>query len=319
MENKTCPQCKKIYKNRTKFCSRKCYAKSMLGKSKKTLYHKVCDFCKKDFITKQSFSKFCSKECQRKNYLNLHPTKKEKIKKICPVCRSAFIGNSRKKYCSVNCYHKFYYKRINIPEKSCCVCGNKIKAKSRSAKTCSNKCWQKNKLKNMSELEKIEKRKKANIYYHKKNIRCVILKKCCFCGVDYKTLNKKQIYCSSSCSTKKYRSKDDVKIMRTIESQKRQRHKKDSFNNFTYLDWLFCVNYFNNKCAYCGKYFKKLQQDHYYPFKLGGKYIKTNIVPSCNSCNSSKNCKKPKEWIKKKFLNANEIISNIEKYFLIVK
>lgn len=54
-------------------------------------------------------------------------------------------------------------------------------------------------------------------------------------------------------------------------------------------DWNYC-------CAYCGKLFNDLTQDHVIPLSKGGIDSIENIVPACKSCNSSKGNKDLKEW-----------------------
>lgn len=51
-----------------------------------------------------------------------------------------------------------------------------------------------------------------------------------------------------------------------------------------------CIEFFEYKCAYCGKVNKSdlLHQESVVPFSMGGGYERNNIVPSCKSCNSHK-------------------------------
>lgn len=45
------------------------------------------------------------------------------------------------------------------------------------------------------------------------------------------------------------------------------------------------------KCAYCGCHAPVLELDHVVPLARGGIHDRTNIVPACKSCNSSKGAK----------------------------
>ena len=63
--------------------------------------------------------------------------------------------------------------------------------------------------------------------------------------------------------------------------------KKATVVNYTPHDWEMCKEYFDNKCAYCGKALP-LHQDHFIPNSKAGEYTVNNIVPACKSCNSSK-------------------------------
>lgn len=79
--------------------------------------------------------------------------------------------------------------------------------------------------------------------------------------------------------------------------QKRRAIKRKSpFNDFSLDEWEECLSYFNHECAYCGKAVKVLDQEHVTPISKGGSNTKTNIVPSCGSCNSSKGNKTIFEW-----------------------
>lgn len=55
----------------------------------------------------------------------------------------------------------------------------------------------------------------------------------------------------------------------------------------TVRQWKDIKQYFNNKCAYCGKE-KILTQDHFIAVNNGGEYTHNNIIPACKSCNCSK-------------------------------
>ncbi len=50
------------------------------------------------------------------------------------------------------------------------------------------------------------------------------------------------------------------------------------------------------KCSYCGSN-KKLELDHIFPQKLGGKDAGDNLIYACKSCNSSKGKKDLMEWM----------------------
>lgn len=84
------------------------------------------------------------------------------------------------------------------------------------------------------------------------------------------------------------------------ELSKIRKHRKRSVvSDFTPFEWKECTNYFNNECCYCGSKSDKLEQDHFIPVAKKGPYTKTNIVPACGSCNSSKNDRDFFEWYPK--------------------
>lgn len=105
-----------------------------------------------------------------------------------------------------------------------------------------------------------------------------------------------------------YRNKNRT----NIHSQKR-RHKYKDFDGMTYEEWEHTLEYFNRQCAYCGEG-KKLTFDHVHPFSKGGDFIKSNIVPACISCNSSKNSRDIEEWYRDKDFYRKERRVKINKF-----
>lgn len=78
--------------------------------------------------------------------------------------------------------------------------------------------------------------------------------------------------------------------------RRRARKNKSPFNDFTTDQWEACLDAFDNTCAYCGKNTEVLEQEHVIPISRGGSNTKTNIIPSCGSCNYSKGAKTMFEW-----------------------
>jgi 5-methylcytosine-specific restriction endonuclease McrA len=60
--------------------------------------------------------------------------------------------------------------------------------------------------------------------------------------------------------------------------------------------WVRALNYFGNRCAYCGAESEVLHQEHFIPCVAGGGLTVTNIVPACPKCNLSKKDAVPTEW-----------------------
>jgi 5-methylcytosine-specific restriction endonuclease McrA len=106
--------------------------------------------------------------------------------------------------------------------------------------------------------------------------------------------NKERI----KAAVKQYRlkNKEKTKVSKVISYNRREAIKKSLEHTFTKKEWLACLNYFNNKCAYCGSESSMLQQDHVIPVSKNGPYVLDNIVPACGSCNSSKNNKLISDW-----------------------
>jgi len=105
----------------------------------------------------------------------------------------------------------------------------------------------------------------------------------------YYELNKEQV----NKSVKKYR--ESHKAQYNIAGQRYRAKKKLLLNTLTFEQWENIKIYFNNRCAYCNKKLP-LAQDHFIPLSKDGEYTNNNIIPSCKSCNSSKNNKLFREW-----------------------
>lgn len=64
----------------------------------------------------------------------------------------------------------------------------------------------------------------------------------------------------------------------------------------TQEQWIDTLKYFDNSCAYCGMsnedhiiiFNENLHQEHIIAVTKGGSYTKSNIIPACRRCNSSK-------------------------------
>lgn len=80
--------------------------------------------------------------------------------------------------------------------------------------------------------------------------------------------------------------------------QRRVSAKQGLPSSFTVEQWVNCKEHFSSKCCYCGKSLP-LCQDHFIALSKGGSYTKDNIVPSCQSCNSSKFDREFSEWYPK--------------------
>lgn len=102
-----------------------------------------------------------------------------------------------------------------------------------------------------------------------------------------------------------------------IEQQKklvhqRRRHEKRGDFALSVREWEEVKRNFNFECVYCGDK-TKLTYDHFYPFSKGGDFMKGNILPTCKSCNSSKNDRFFEEWYPKQtFYDKNKEQSILE-------
>lgn len=111
---------------------------------------------------------------------------------------------------------------------------------------------------------------------------------------------------------KKYYENNTLKIKESIRkwykknpeylrmaSQRRKARLLELPHTLTIEEWNECLNFFDYKCAYCGNHDTPMTQEHVIPVINGGGYVVENIIPACQSCNSSKGGKSLEEW----FLN----------------
>lgn len=103
-------------------------------------------------------------------------------------------------------------------------------------------------------------------------------------------------------SNKKHYEKN-VEMYRSY-NHKREARLADLPNTLTMSEWAETKKSFNGSCAYCGKseeqhqakFKQNLHQDHFTPLSAGGGYTKDNILPSCLTCNLSKQDYNFFEW-----------------------
>lgn len=77
-----------------------------------------------------------------------------------------------------------------------------------------------------------------------------------------------------------------------VKAQKARRRAKFRaiISDLTTKQWEEIKHAFNYRCAYCGKD-ANLTQDHIIPISKAGHHTASNVVPSCQTCNSSKGAK----------------------------
>lgn len=76
--------------------------------------------------------------------------------------------------------------------------------------------------------------------------------------------------------------------MHTKNALRDARHRNAPIRDLTRAEWEEIKAEHNYCCAYCGKHMHNLTMDHVIPLSKGGSHTKSNIVPSCKSCNSRK-------------------------------
>lgn len=115
-----------------------------------------------------------------------------------------------------------------------------------------------------------------------------------------------------------------------VQTQKRITAKRNLPYTFTDTDWLYALDYWHGVCAYCGNpprlwdIPRVLHQDHFIPVSPAYHltipnpgYVRTNILPACQDCNTHKHNFDPHIWLISHFgaYEASQIESRIALYF----
>lgn len=92
-----------------------------------------------------------------------------------------------------------------------------------------------------------------------------------------------------------YRSKERIRLHPYHASNAAMRLALP--RTLTQTDWQRALDYFENRCAYCGSKPERLHREHFIPATMGGGLTPDNIVPACPNCNAKKHAKHPAEWL----------------------
>jgi 5-methylcytosine-specific restriction endonuclease McrA len=79
---------------------------------------------------------------------------------------------------------------------------------------------------------------------------------------------------------------------RSAQHYRERVRRSQMFTDLTETQWAAMKLAYRYRCAYCHKR-KRLTQDHVIPVSKGGTHTANNIVPACQSCNSSKGARLP--------------------------
>lgn len=190
--------------------------------------------------------------------------------KVCSVCGKELIPNKNGHGMCQKCYHHWYYEN------------NKEKIKAQAYK------WGKE---NRDKRRVIEQRYRDNMAPEKKTAmhkRKWEQKKARMTPEDWENYHKKN-------RERYHRNKVDgrYKAARRRSRRNRRARETNTISDLTEKQWKNILKMFDHKCAYCGKPFNKLEQDHIIPVLNGGDTTLHNVVPSCRRCNLKKSTKPP--------------------------
>ncbi|MCP1638570.1 DNA invertase Pin-like site-specific DNA recombinase [Streptococcus gallinaceus] len=156
-----------------------------------------CESCKKEMQQnpRGKLKRFCCAKCRNKWWnKNLDKVnRKAYYEYICKNCQKEFVvyGNSKRKFCSHECYQKFYAKEVNetdvveqtVYHYTCKECGRDFSSCRKRRIYCSKKCSTAYEIRKWQEARK--KKEKSYI--------------CRECGIEFKSCDKNRKYCSREC------------------------------------------------------------------------------------------------------------------------
>lgn len=140
-----------------------------------------------------------------------------------------------------------------------------------------------------------EQKKEYNREYHAKHYQ----------------INKESI----KASVKEYQQNNPewLKVIQRRAKLRRNKLTAELPSTFTLQEWETCLIEFDYSCAYCGSK-TRMTQEHVIPVTKGGGYESCNIVPACQSCNSSKNGSNMEAWYIKQPFYTTERLKKIHDY-----
>lgn len=82
-----------------------------------------------------------------------------------------------------------------------------------------------------------------------------------------------------------------------VSQQRRRARKAQTASTLAQSEWVQILEDFNYSCAYCLVAGVPLQQEHMTPLSRGGEHDRSNVVPSCASCNYRKHTRTLLEFL----------------------
>lgn len=105
---------------------------------------------------------------------------------------------------------------------------------------------------------------------------------------------------------------------RYAEYDARKRHKRKAIlknldNSFDRNDWQVVLDFFGNRCAYCGNE-GEMTMDHFVPVTANGEHTINNIICACRSCNTSKLNRNVFQWYPQQPFYSKQRDARIRKF-----
>ena len=153
------------------------------------------------------------------------------------------------------------------------------------SRDCCNRAWR------SANKERLAQNAKVYHEAHKEEFRA------------YHAAYGRQYYAANIEATKtrhKAYRKNHPEVSQAADARRRARLASAPINDLTGPQWELIKQHYNHRCVYCPENCwrcrqkkHKLTQDHIVPLSKGGSNTVSNIVPSCQSCNSKKHTGPP--------------------------
>lgn len=251
---------------------------------------KVCKLCGKEYTTRHSIQKYCSRTCASKAFSKKYKGINSKTIKsktyICKHCGKEFMPkqSNRATYCSRQCSYedKKAKAKAKINPK-CIVCGKEFKGRT-DAKYCSDKCRKENDRRKSNEYLKSKHKNKKHI--------------CKECGKEFipEYGNKRRTFCSDTCLKEYVHQLSKVRRRRKIK-ENGEVDLGITLNKLIKRDKDICKmcgkaidihDYLINKCGNFIVGDKYPSIDHIIPIAKGGTHTWNNVQLAHFRCNTLK-------------------------------
>ena len=291
---------------------------------------RTCEGCGGSMAGKRASARFCSTPCRARHQYRQRPEIKAKLEaeRLCKTCHEPLPGHLMLNaiYCSAECRRrgwaadnpaKIAQARANQAERlrdqtalrrlerpPCPVCGKPLPAdRGPKAIYCSDSCNQKAHYRrhHVHHLARMRKYRKGREPYFARKARentaarlasdpDFIFVRRARARVDYQKYRPRRLEVNRQYAR-------SHKALRSVHSSKRRALKKGAETFlFTLKDWERLKTRYRHCCAYCGVYSEELHQEHVIPLERGGRHSLGNILPSCPTCNYSKQDSYVMEW-----------------------
>lgn len=178
-----------------------------------------------------------------------------------------------------------------MADRTCAQCGEPLPTASRRSKVyCSKRCGNIAYKASGRGVTREKQREYSRASYKRHRVALLLAigqRSCAECGAPLpESARLRRAYCSRRCINQV--SLRERRAERRASTEQRRLLLLGGENvGVSERDWLRLVARYQHRCAYCNER-RPLTKDHVIPVSRGGRHAIGNILPACQSCNSSK-------------------------------